>query len=277
MYKSPSLIVIKHIDEDEETTLTCDSGQGLACEENPVKSGKIQEFLSKMWLEQKLCDTVLLLRDGQMYVHKVVFAAHSQALISDFQKFPSGKMLYIQLKDFDPSVVFDLTEYLYTGKLNLTTSNATELYECASELGITTLMQAVRTFFTSFDASNVFEYLARCDGEGLSELRAEIMRYISQHFHDVVYSSGFLNLTLSSLLLLLSSEDLSVMSELEVFLAVVRWVDFNRSERLQHAESLLRCVRFRLLDPEVLATRVELIDWIFSPRKCHEQLMDAYK
>ncbi|ELT88346.1 hypothetical protein CAPTEDRAFT_89766 [Capitella teleta] len=230
-----------------------------------------------MWLEQKFCDTVLILDDGQMYAHKVVFAAHSQALAKDFQNFPPGKLLYIKLKDFDPSVVFDLTEYLYTGKLKLTEKNTAGLYKCALELGITSLLQTVKQQFASYDVNNVFDHLLMCDQAGLHELRDDIMRYISQHFNEIVNTKGFLNLTLSYLLMLLSSDDLCVMSELEVFYAVVKWVDFQRQDRMTHAEALLKCVRFRLLDPDILATKVETVDWLFRQRRCHEQLVEAYK
>ena len=65
--------------------------------------------------------------------------------------------------------------------------------------------------------------------------------------------------------------------ELEVFLAIVSWIDAQRAERLSVAARLLRLVRFQLIAPEILAREVQAVSWLFSNRDCMEPVWEAYK
>ena len=65
--------------------------------------------------------------------------------------------------------------------------------------------------------------------------------------------------------------------ELDVFLAIVSWVDAQRADRLSVAARLLRLVRFQLIPPEILAREVQAIDWLFNSHQCMEPVWEAYK
>ena len=65
--------------------------------------------------------------------------------------------------------------------------------------------------------------------------------------------------------------------ELDVFLAIVSWVDAQRQDRLPVAARLMRFVRFQLIPPEVLAREVQAIDWLFNNHECMEPVWEAYK
>ena len=65
--------------------------------------------------------------------------------------------------------------------------------------------------------------------------------------------------------------------ELDVFLAIVSWVDAQRADRMPVAARLLRLVRFQLIPPEILARQVQAIDWLFNNHECMEPVWEAYK
>jgi len=65
--------------------------------------------------------------------------------------------------------------------------------------------------------------------------------------------------------------------ELDVFLAIVAWVDAQRAERMMVAAKLLRLVRFQLIPPEILAREVQAVDWLFNNHECMEPVWEAYK
>jgi hypothetical protein len=58
---------------------------------------------------------------------------------------------------------------------------------------------------------------------------------------------------------------------------VVKWLDFQRHDRLQYACRLLQLIRFQLIQPEVLATEVQRINWLFADARCMEPVFEAYK
>ena len=65
--------------------------------------------------------------------------------------------------------------------------------------------------------------------------------------------------------------------EMQVFLMITRWLDFQRYDRLQYACRLLKLVRFQLIQPEVLANEVQRIRWLFTNPSCMEPVFEAYK
>ncbi|ELT87995.1 hypothetical protein CAPTEDRAFT_206441 [Capitella teleta] len=277
-YDPPGDIIIRHMNTDEIlSSLTCKPESGATWRETSDKPHKIQNYLTNCWLQQNSCDVVLAMGDGEMQVHKAVFAAHSLGLAKDFLKFSPKKQLVIHLADYAPCHIFDLTEFLYTGALELTPKNAGWLYKCSDELGIVSLFQKSRDFLRSYNNMSAVTILNACDAAGLLDMRRDVMSYISNHFHETTPSADFVNVSLGTLIELLSMDGLILRSEMAVFCAVVRWVDQTRDQRMVHAHDLLKCVRFRLLDPELLARGVERITWIFEDSKCQALLGDAYK
>jgi len=75
---------------------------------------------------------------------------------------------------------------------------------------------------------------------------------------------------------LLKSPDLCA-EELDVFVAIVSWVDAQRADRLPVAPRLLRLVRFQLIPPDILAREVQAVDWLFNNHECMQPVWEAYK
>jgi len=86
----------------------------------------------------------------------------------------------------------------------------------------------------------------------------------------------FLYLPYERLLSILKRPELCA-DELDVFLAIVSWVDAQRDDRQPVAPSLLRLVRFQLIPPDILAREVQAIDWLFNNHECMEPVWEAYK
>uniref|UniRef100_A0A8D0DSU9 BACK domain-containing protein n=1 Tax=Salvator merianae TaxID=96440 RepID=A0A8D0DSU9_SALMN len=79
------------------------------------------------------------------------------------------------------------------------------------------------------------------------------LRYLGLRFEALLEHRDFLLLDSSALVCLLSSDRLTVSSEMEVFRAVRRWVAAAPTERLLLLKTLLRYVRFPLLTPGEIA------------------------
>jgi hypothetical protein len=240
-------------------------------------SQKIQDALTDLWLQQKSCDDVLAMSDGHMQVHKTVLAAHSLGLAKDFLRFSPSKQLKINVEDLEPAVVCDMMEYLYLGEVSINMENVVALYKCANEFGLFALFNQTRAFLSNCDNINAITLLNLCEKAGVRDIHLSIMQYICDNFHETTPSDDFTDVSLSSLVDLLSRDELNVRSEMVIFNAITRWVDHDRQKRLTHALHLLKCVRFRLLDPELLVRGVERIDWIFEDFDCKALLGNAYK
>lgn len=85
-----------------------------------------------------------------------------------------------------------------------------------------------------------------------------LLQRVSRFFLTLVASQEFLQLPIHAVWLLLSSNNISVNSELEVFMSAVRWLNFQWPKHQPIVAKLLSCVRFALVPPWLL---IRLHDW----------------
>jgi len=84
-------------------------------------------------------------------------------------------------------------------------------------------------------------------------------------FLEVSQSSEFMFLPPDRICQLLSDDMLIVNSEMDVFCALLRWLDYDRDGRLCHAAHLLQdAVRLHCITPECIVSKVETVDWLFD-------------
>ena len=77
--------------------------------------------------------------------------------------------------------------------------------------------------------------------------------YIGQFYTAVIKSENFLKLDFRYAAEIFDNQKLRISSELEVFYAAERWVNYDEEERCQNAVSLLNLVRLPLLSVKVLS------------------------
>lgn len=78
------------------------------------------------------------------------------------------------------------------------------------------------------------------------------LQRVGRFFLTLVASQEFLQLPMHALWLLLCSSNICVNTELEVFMAAVRWLNFKWPKRRLIISQLLSCVRFALIPPWLL-------------------------
>jgi len=84
-------------------------------------------------------------------------------------------------------------------------------------------------------------------------------------FTEISQSGEFLFLPADRISQLLCDDALVVDSEVDVFCALIRWLDYDRANRLCHAANLLQqAVRLHCISPECIVTTVESVDWLFD-------------
>ena len=94
-----------------------------------------------------------------------------------------------------------------------------------------------------FHSANLFQ---------LPDLYEFTLRYIERCFTMISETTGFLQLGYTQVVTILSSSELHVSSEAEVFSAADQWIDYDFSNRKKFAENILLRVRFPLLSQAVL-------------------------
>jgi len=84
------------------------------------------------------------------------------------------------------------------------------------------------------DPSNCLGIRAFADTHSCRELLRIADKFTQHNFQEVMESEEFLLLPVGQLVDIISSDELNVRSEEQVFSAVMSWVKYNVSERRQH-------------------------------------------
>ncbi|KAK6039520.1 BTB And Kelch [Cooperia oncophora] len=94
-------------------------------------------------------------------------------------------------------------------------------------------------------------------------------------FQYVVGSEHFYQLPLNQLIEFISSDELSVRSEEQVFDAILRWIKFDLPARRQLLPKLLEHVRLPLCSPKFLAITLSKNDLVTGDAACRALLDEA--
>lgn len=141
-----------------------------------------------------------------------------------------------------------LLHCVYTGALalgwdcvfELTCASLQFQFEPALSLCLNFLRQEI-------DVENCLDVASFADAYGMADLKELAEDFALRHFQELSASPKFQDLSAESLTEFLQSNALCVPSELTVFRAVVSWVEADPARRLQHAENLMRAVRFSFM------------------------------
>ncbi|XP_029437638.1 kelch-like protein 33 [Rhinatrema bivittatum] len=115
------------------------------------------------------------------------------------------------------------------------------------------------------------DVLALAEAYSLPELRREAEDFILRNIKEVVQVPKFQDLGADQLVALLSHDALYTTMEMEVFQAVLRWVDEDRETRLPQAARVMKCVRFPLMTNRELR-QVIAADLMAPSEKCYKVL-----
>lgn len=160
-----------------------------------------------------------------------------------------------------------IQKYIYTGKIDINPSNIEEILATAQELGIDELICMCQDYLSSLSIGDILDYMRNILNSNINKDGAEIMLYelyvyMMTHLDKISRTPEYLKSSERVVRALLSDSHLSVQSEMEVFEAVMRWIEFDRKERasssgVRSVYEILKCVRYTLINPDELLTKVE--------------------
>ncbi|XP_052069410.1 kelch-like protein 2 [Mytilus californianus] len=240
---------------------------------------KAFEVLNQLRRENLLCDVVLIAADTEIPAHKVVLSSCTSYFYAMFtQDLAEAKAERITLQEIDPKALVLLIDFVYTSEIHVTEENVQTLLPAANILQMTEVRDACCDFLQSqLHPSNCLGIQAFSDLHACTDLKNYAQTYTEQHFVDVVHYDEFLSLPCESVCKLISSDRLTVITEEQVYEAVISWVQHDISNREQTLSELLENVRFPLMTQDYLVQKVEEEQMIKTSSRCKDFLIEAMK
>ena len=253
----------------------------------PVTEVDSQQFCLQMMKRldiqrrnEHLCDVILDVGEDQarLKAHRNVLCAASpffyNALSTEMKEKEEG---VIRLKDTSKVLMEEVLEYLYTGHVDINDNNAFELMAVADYFLLTSLKVLSSKFIhDTLRASNsIMAYYSSVKYQ-CSDLREAAKSFILANFMAVAKSNDFLNLNLEQVEEWISSDEIVIKGEKEVFMAILIWTEHN-TERKQSFYDLFRHVRCHYVARSFLTTVILQHEFVRGQKECLDLVVDAMK
>ncbi|TSO05370.1 Kelch-like protein 40a [Bagarius yarrelli] len=232
---------------------------------DPVKEPRMYQQslllggLCELLENDKFVDCVLKIKDQDFPCHKLVLAASSPyfkaMFLSDMEE---SKKREVVLKDVEPDIMGMILRYIYTCDINLTEQNVQGIFMAANMYQIPSIFSVCVSYLEhKMVLSNclaIFRLglLLECP-----RLAAKARDYICDRFEVIIKDQDFHQLGAGELAAIITCDSLNVEKEEKVYEALMEWVEYDKTERLEDLPKLLHCIRFRLMAPAYFQEKVE--------------------
>ena len=237
--------------------------------------------------KESFFDVTVSVKDQEFKAHRLVLAAASpfflSLLVSDMRE-GKEQFIRIELEEATGSVMEEVLKYIYTGNVAITKENAYDLVAAADYL----LLPGLKTLACDVLEENItienciFNYYF-ADKYQCLELMGESCEFINSNFSSVMKTDDFLKLDIVQVMKWVSSDDVTVTSEEEIFQGIVKWVTHKKCERESNFAELLSQVRVKsisrkflsseLVHEELVAASRETLNFVLRSMEC---IFDPY-
>ena len=235
---------------------------------------ELMKRLNMQRQQSYFCNITLVAKEGNEFkAHRNVLSAaspfFSKLLQSEMKEKEEG---VIRFEEISKSILSDVLEFIYTGSVEINEKNARDLIIAADYL----LLESLKTISGRFlekqmSSYNCISTIHFAEKYRCEELVLRSTKFIQDNFTSVAKSDEFLNLDAEEVEKWISSENILVAAEEDVFRIIVNWVEQNNGERKDKFEQLFRHVRLVMLSRDSLFSDVvtnELVTEHFSFLSC---------
>ena len=244
----------------------------------PLIPGKV--FLSEDGLDQP-CDFItLVVNDCALKAHRKVLAEASpffeKLLDSDMKQSNEG---VVRLEMFTESVMRKTLGFIYTGNVQvLNEDDARDMVVIADYLFLLNLKTlAAQALQQKLNASNSisifrFAYEYRCE-----ELVSKAKNFLLANFTELFAANheDVLEMSSEELIMLISSDELPVKMEKDVFDIILAWINHDRNMQKNCFTELFRHVRLVYISRDSLCSDIVTNDLVTDSECCLELVKEA--
>ena len=237
-------------------------------------------FLSEDGFDQP-CDIItLVVNDCELKAHRKVLSEASpffeKLLDSDMKESNEG---VVRLEMFTESVMRKTLGFIYTGNVQiLNEDDASDMVVIADYLFLLNLKTlAAQALQQKLNASNCisifrFAYEYRCD-----ELVSKAKNFVLANFTELFAANreDVLEMSSEELIMLISSDDLPVKMEKDVFDIILAWINLDRNMRKNCFTELFRHVRLVCISRDSLCNDIVTNDLVTDNECCLELVKEA--
>ena len=239
------------------------------------------ERLDTLRNNERFCDVIVEVKGKEFKAHKAVLAAVSPFFLTlpeSNMRESNQHVIKIELEEATASIIEDVLKYVYTGNVSVTEQSAHNLVATADYLLLPGLKTLACDFLKDSLATEncVFNYYFAEKYRCVS-LKEKCLELIMSNFSAVMETNDFLNLDAKQIMEWVSSDDIVVKAEEDVFKGIVKWVHHNKIEREKEFSDLFHQVRLNSLQQDYLVNEMVKEELITTNNDCLNFVLGSLK
>lgn len=238
----------------------------------PTPVDNLRLGINALRLKNVLCDVTIIVDGKHFEVHKLVLAATSPYFKAIFtSNMKESNENTVTLHGSNKEAVEIITNFLYTGQLNIDDSNVQCLLAEASLFQMAELQNKCCDYLKQqLDAANCLGIRHIAQRYEFNDLVESATAYTLGWFEEVIKNEEFLGMAVDDLIAIISAEELNVTCEETLYEAVMGWITHQNSEdRVGQLANVMEHVRFSQMESRYLA-RVSENPLIKADKKCRD-------
>ena len=211
--------------------------------------------LKTLYDRQSEVDLTLLTQDKEVILcHSIVAAANStyiqQCLENNIkcetQLLDNNSAFCVQIADVNRTVLYRIVEYFYTGDIEITIADVTDLLLAATVLQIDCLIEkSYDIVHKSLCIDNYESFLQFSKNRGIVKLEQICHTFICDNFSIFLITNEVSKLDVELLIRIIKEDGCRAESEDMILEAVIKWLQSNsEGVTTEIVERLIDCVRF---------------------------------
>ena len=224
--------------------------------------------------------TVLIKKGKAFKIHRKVLSKASpffeKLLNSGMKEAIEG---VIRLDMLTESVAKHILQFIYTGRVQISTlADAEDLMVAADYLFLTELKTVARSFLIqNLSFPNCISVYHFAESYQFNELGEATRKFILAHLKAVAQTEDFLNLSAREVEKWISSDEIEIDAEGDIFKIITMWVGQNRDERKRNFEELFRHMRLSFVSREYLLSDIRTNDLVGDNKDCVNRVTSALR
>ena len=227
------------------------------------------------------CDVTLVVEDGQEFrAHKDVLSEASpffeKLLSSDMKESKEG---VVRLEMFSESVMAATLDFIYTGRVSILTPEIAQgLIVMADYLFLPNLKsKAEEVVMQNWNASDCISTYYFAVLYQYEELLSRSRQFILANFSALAKTEAFFNLSNTEVKMWISSDEINVSAEEDVFEIILAWINRDRGERKKYFAELFRQVRLVYVSRDFICRDIATNDFVTAHDECLDLVKTALK
>ena len=234
-------------------------------------------YIDQIYQSERLSDASVRIGDFTFAAHRVVLSCYSEYFADLFAKMNASMRipLDIRLRGVSPEAFSVFMKFAYTGQVSINPELVADIMKMSENLRISTLRSKCLDYMEILPCNDVLLLLANFKESQESEIFVRAMTCVSEKFLDSTSCDIFLLLDIETVCIILSYDHLFECTEMEIFKAGLRWIEFKIAERAKYMERIMGCIRFTLMTMDELFLVVKATRLISDNPRCMDILLRA--